>query len=56
MMKKQFVKNIKGIGKTSIDNWCDQAKHAITGSCPDMIDYTLADNPIQQKYSTTWKN
>ena len=46
MMKKQFVKNIKGIGKTSIDNWCDQVKHVITGSCTDMIDYTLADNPI----------
>ena len=56
MMKKQFVKDLQGIGKTLIDNWCDQAKHAITGICPDMVDYTLADNPIEQKYDSTWKN
>ena len=54
--KKQFVKNINGIGGKSIDNWCDQAKNVITGSCPTMIDYTLADNLIEQKYGTTWKH
>ena len=46
--KKQFTKDIKGIGKTSMDSWCNQAKNVITGSCLAMIDYTLADNPINK--------
>ena len=51
----EVVKIVKGIGKKSCQKWYTDAKSASPGSCPQNIDYTLAQNPYEARYGTNWK-
>ena len=50
----EVVKVVKGIGKKSCQKWYTDAKSASPGSCPQNIDYTLAQNPYEARYGTNW--